>query len=52
MKYGTQALFLILGFGAALGLGSCAGKLDAQAVQPTPSEMLPSPSRTLPRRIR
>lgn len=49
MKYGTQALFLILGLGAALGLGSCAGRLDAQAAQPSPSEMLPSPSRTLPK---
>ncbi|MGB4586955.1 MAG: peptide-methionine (S)-S-oxide reductase MsrA [Rectinemataceae bacterium] len=49
MKYKGPGLAVLAAAGIFLTFASCAGKVDAQEAQPTPSELLPAPSRSLPK---
>jgi len=49
MKFKGPGLAVLVAAGMFLAFTSCTGKLDAQEAQPTPSELLPAPSRSLPK---
>jgi len=48
MEYAHLALPTLIAVGALFTLVSCAAKPTAQSVGPTPAELLPAPSRSLP----